>query len=76
MSLKLETTRHLNEHVLNSNFELLHALEIRQISVIQKLQINFHTQNMILLSKSMIKFEEETYIFVRYNEEFVKSGVR
>ena len=24
----------------------------------------------------MIKFEEETKIFVRYNEEFVKSGAR
>ena len=26
------------------NFELLHASEIRQISVIQKLQINFEAQ--------------------------------
>ena len=30
---------------------------------------------MILLTKSMQKFEEETNIFVRYNEEFFKSGV-
>ena len=33
-----------NENVLNSNFELLHATEIRQISVIQKLQINFEAR--------------------------------
>ena len=31
---------------------------------------------MILSAKSMIKFEEETNIFVWYNEEFVKSGIR
>ena len=36
--------RNLNENVLNSNLELLHALEIRQISVIRKLQINFKAQ--------------------------------
>ena len=35
----------MNEKVLNSNFELLHALEIRQISVIQKLQINLEALN-------------------------------
>ena len=34
----------LIENDLNSNFELLHALEIRQISVIQKLQINLEAQ--------------------------------
>ena len=31
---------------------------------------------MILFAKSIIKFEEETKIFVRYNEEFVKSDLR
>ena len=31
---------------------------------------------MIQFAESMIKFKEETYIFVQYNEEFVKSGVR
>ena len=31
---------------------------------------------MILFAKSMIKFEEETNIFVGYNEEFVKKGIR
>ena len=31
---------------------------------------------MILFSKSVIKFDEETNIFVQYNEEFVKSGLR
>ena len=36
-TMQFQTTKHLNENVLNSNFELLHALEIRQISVIQKL---------------------------------------
>ena len=36
--------RHLNKNVLNSNFELLHASEIRQISVIQGFQINFEAQ--------------------------------
>ena len=42
----VETTwkRYLNENILNSIFELLHASEIRQISVIQKLQINFKEQ--------------------------------
>ena len=30
---------------------------------------------MILFAKSMTKFEEESNIFVRYDEEFVKSGV-
>ena len=30
---------------------------------------------MILLAKSMTKFEEEINIFVPYDEEFVKSGV-
>ena len=119
-----------HENVLNSNFELLHVSEIRQISVVQMLQIyveaqhyekyrnftwfsgveilrkgivsaqfrancpklcgncvfpqNFHTrksgeitiQNIIVLAKSMIKFDKETNIFVRYNEEFVKRGLR
>ena len=32
-------------------------------------------KNMILLAKSMINFGDETNSFVRYNEEFVKSGV-
>ena len=31
---------------------------------------------MIVFAKSMIKFEEETDIFVRSDEEFVKNGVR
>ena len=32
---------------------------------------------MILFAKSMINFDEEANLFVcRYNEEFVKSGVR
>ena len=35
---------HLNESVLNSNFEPMHASEIWQISVTQKLQINFEDQ--------------------------------
>ena len=30
---------------------------------------------MILFTKSMIKLEKETEVFVRYNEKFVKSGV-
>ena len=30
---------------------------------------------MILFALSMIKFEEKTNIFVRYNEELVKNGV-
>ena len=37
--MSFETTRHLNENVLNQNFELLHASEIRQIAVIEKSQI-------------------------------------
>ena len=62
-----------NENVLNSNFELLHATEIRQISVIQKLQINFEARTYTI---DMTKSEKETNIVVRYNKEFVKSGVR
>ena len=31
---------------------------------------------MIPFAKFMIKFEEETDIFIRYDEEFVKNGVR
>ena len=42
--MKFKTPRHLNENVLNSNFELLHASDIWKISVIQKLQINFEAQ--------------------------------
>ena len=42
--MQFETTRHLNENLLNSNFELLHVSEISQISVIQKLQTNFEAQ--------------------------------
>ena len=38
--MQFKTTRQLNENVLNSNFELLHASELGQISVIQKLQIS------------------------------------
>ena len=30
---------------------------------------------MILFAKSMIKFEEETNIFVQYDDKFVNSGV-
>ena len=31
---------------------------------------------MVLFAKSMIKLEDETNIFVRDDEEFVKSGIR
>ena len=31
---------------------------------------------MVLFAESMIKLEEETNIFVRDNEELVKSGIR
>ena len=31
---------------------------------------------MKLFAKSMIKLEEDTNVFVRYNEEFVKGDVR
>ena len=47
----------------------------RKILVIQKLQINFEAQKYNMFAKSMIKFEEETNVFARYNEKFVNSGV-
>ena len=37
--MPLEMARHFNENDLNSNFELLHASEIRQISVVQKFKL-------------------------------------
>ena len=58
------------------HFDPLHASEIRQNSVIEKWKYSLKFKNMILLAKSMQKFEEETNIFVRYNGEFFKSGFR
>ena len=55
------------------HFDSLHASEIRQNSVIE-IRNTSKLKNMLLLTKSMQKFEEETNIFVRYNEEFFKSG--
>ena len=53
------------------------ASEIRQISMARKLQTNFKTQKDDTVRYiSIIKFDEGTNIFVRYNEKFVKSSVR
>ena len=43
-TMSFETTTHLNKNLLNSNFKLLYASKIRQISVIQKLQTNLVAQ--------------------------------
>ena len=43
-TMYFKTAWDLDENVLNSNFELLHVSEIRQISVIQKLEKNFVAQ--------------------------------
>ena len=50
---------YLNENVLNSNFELPHTSEIRQILVIQKLKINFKAQKLVQLIqyKTMVNLE-------------------
>ena len=39
--MEFEATRYLNKNILKSNFKLLQVSEVRQVSVIQKLQMNF-----------------------------------
>ena len=42
--MEFEARRYLNKNILKSNFKLLQASEVRQISVVQKLQMNFKAQ--------------------------------
>ena len=58
---------------IHSNFELCMHRKFDRFQWLESCKKTLKLKNMILFAISIIKFDEGTNIFVRYNEEFVKS---
>ena len=60
----------------HSNFKLCMHQKFDRFQWLESCKQTLKLKNMILFAISIIKFDEGTNSFVRYNEEFVKSSVR